>query len=227
MLISEQKRFIFIAVPKTGTTSIEEHLRKLDPSVRRNEVPLGGGSWQQVHKHARATQIRELMGERMDDFTVIAFLREPVTTVISKYYYYKIGRGAERAKVEPFTKRGILNRLKTLSAKILPIRLWALLYPFSMTHQFVLGNDGELLVDEIGDFSTLQKDFNAIFGRLGFDEKELALPMTNKSKYASNRHEDDALLRRIVRWKSRIDVGIFENHSVSANAASKPSVSAD
>lgn len=227
MLISETRKFIYIAVPKTGSTSVEAQLMALDPQIRRNKVPRPDGTWITVHKHATAAEIRRHMGENMNDYTVIAFIRSPISTVVSKYYHYRLGRGAERARQLSFSRRAVGLQLRVLSTFLLPLHIWTLLYPYSKTHEFLLGGDGEILVDEIGDFSKLQEDFNMIFGNLGFDAKELALPMTNKSKYSSKRHEDDALLRRIVRWKSRIDVGIFKNHSVSANAASKHSVGAD
>ena len=42
MITSENKKFLYIAVPKTGTTLIENHLREyLDDaeSVRRSQMP--------------------------------------------------------------------------------------------------------------------------------------------------------------------------------------------
>ena len=222
MLISEDRKFLFIAVPKTGTTSIEIHLQKLDPSIRRNSVPLPGGKWVTVHKHARAGDIKNMMGPRMNEYTVIAFMREPVSAVISKYYYYKMGRGAKRARHAKFDSRGILNKMKTVSAQILPIRLWALVYPYSMTHEFVLGQSGALLVDEIGNFDKLEEDFVKIFSKFGFDANNLALPVANRSGYSVKRHAEDNLLKKIIAWRCSVDRRIFddcasEKRSVPAN----------
>lgn len=221
MLISEDRKFLFLAVPKTGTTSIEKHLQELEPSVRRNAVPKADGTWVPVHKHARAVEIHEIMGSRMKEYTTIAFIREPTTTVISKYYYYKTGRGAERAKKAKFNIRGTKNKLKTLSAQTLPIRLWALVYPYSMTHEFLLGHDGEILVDEIGHFEDLQGEFVRIFRKLGFGADDLSLPVTNKSTYSATRHTEDNLLKGIVAWKSSVDRRIYDDSFPQKVAVSK------
>lgn len=225
MLISEDRKFIFLAVPKTGTTSIESHLQKLDPNIQRNAVLLPDGSWAAVHKHARAAEIYDLMGTNMKNFSVIAFVRDPTTTVISKYYYYKMGRGAERAKLAPFSRVGILNKLKTLSAKVLPIRLWALLYPYSMTHQFLLDHDKKLLVDMLGKFDDLQSEFERIFEKFGYNTEDLILPVTNKSGYSGDRYINDSLLKRIVALKASLDKRIFDD--IGSKSRTYPGVKLD
>lgn len=150
MLISEARKFIYIAVPKTGSTSIESHLVSLDPNIQRNRVPLPDGTWAPVHKHARAVELKSKMGDLLSEYTVVAFIRDPVSTAVSKYYHYRLGRGRQRAREWKFNKHLNQLRLRVLSTMILPLPIWVRLYPYSMTHEFLLDEKQNMLVDEFG-----------------------------------------------------------------------------
>ena len=121
MLISEARKFIYIAVPKTGSTSIESHLVSLDPTIQRNRVPQPDGTWASVNKHARAVDVQSKMGSLMRDYTTVAFIRDPISTVVSKYHHYRSGRAAQRARQWKFNKRLNQTRLRVLSTMILPL----------------------------------------------------------------------------------------------------------
>lgn len=209
MLISENRKFIYLAVPKTGSTSIETHLMSLDPEIKRNTVPRPNGTWVPVHKHAKAAAIKEQMRETMHDYTVVAFIRSPISTAISKYYYYRVGRGAERARLPNFTRKAMGLRLRVLSTLILPLRTWVRLYPYSMMHEFLLDDQKNLLVDVMGDFGNLQAEFERIFVPFGFEPKDLELPMINKTKTEISLQDSDQKLHDIVAKKARIDTELF------------------
>ena len=213
MLISEKRKFIYIAVPKTGSTSIESHLLTLDTKIQRNRVPQSDGTWVSVHKHARASEIRLIMGDRMNDYTVVAFIRDPVSTAVSKYYYYRIGRGAQRARQWRINSHLMQTRLRVLSAMILPLRTWVRLYPYSMTHEFLVDDRRRLLVDKFGDFDNLQGEFERIFVGFGFASEDLKLPTINRTRSSNNICEDDVVLRRIVEKKASIDVQVFKKYT--------------
>ena len=153
-----------------------------------------------------------MMGARMADYTVVAFVRDPVSTVVSKYFYYKVGRGAQRARQWKITRHLIQLRLRVLSAMVLPLRVWARFYPYSMTHEFVLDNQKNLLADLMGDFGNLQTEFERIFVRFGFEPEELKLPMINQTKSQKSKHEQDQKLAEIVSKKARVDYELFTTH---------------
>ena len=220
LLISEARKFIYIAVPKTGSTSIESHLVSLDPTIQRNRVPQPNGAWASVHKHARAVDVQSKMGTLMREYTVVAFIRDPLSTVVSKYYYYRLGRGAQRARLLKFTKQLNQTRLRVLSKMILPLRAWVRLYPYSMTHEFLLDDQKNMLVDALGNFENLQEEFERIFSGFGFAPSELKLPTTNKSEYSAERHTNDDLLKKIVARKSSLDMRIFDDLVPEARSVS-------
>lgn len=211
MLVSEKHRFIFVAVPKTATTAIETHLMHLDPELRRNEVLGCDGKWVPVHKHVPASEIRRIMSNRFSDYRTVAFIRDPLSAAVSKYFFYKSGRGARRAKKLVFSRRAFGRQLRVASAKILPLRIWVLLYPYSMTHKYLLDTDGTILIQEFGDFENLQQEFERIFCQFEYSVDELQLPVVNKGGRVSRNYGEDRFLRWLVSRKSETDTRLFRD----------------
>ncbi|MEQ8690743.1 MAG: sulfotransferase family 2 domain-containing protein, partial [Pseudomonadales bacterium] len=96
MLYSENRQFVFVAVPKTGTSTIEAQLRRIDSDLQHNRVRDAEGLWVELQTHATSAQIRATMGARAASFTFVAFLRDPRDVVVSKYYFYRSGRAARK-----------------------------------------------------------------------------------------------------------------------------------
>ncbi len=195
MLFSEEKRFVFVAVPKTGTTAIQTRLREIDPDIRRNEVLDAAGNWRPMPSHATASEIRAVMGSRAADYVFVAFFRDPMEAIRSKYYFYRNGRPARQVRTGPITLRKKPNdgkisvplALRVLFSRMTTFRIWALLYPFKPGAHFLMDAEGTILVDRIGDFDRLQEDVTGIFGALGYDPASLALGVVNRSDYDRRR----------------------------------------
>ena len=84
-LIDHYNKIIFIAVPKTGTTSIEAFLRKVlsnNDGVIQNHKDLG------LSKHANAKDIKEKI-KNYDDYHKITVVRNPYDWYVSWYTYRK------------------------------------------------------------------------------------------------------------------------------------------
>lgn len=97
MLFSPDRRYVFIANPKTATTSIEARLLELDARLMRNEVVLSDGSRRPLRKHATAQDVADVLGDEASNYTFVAFVRDPIATALSKYFYYRMGRGFRRS----------------------------------------------------------------------------------------------------------------------------------
>lgn len=105
MIMSTERKFVFVEVPKTGTSAIARRLLEIDPTLERDIVYLPDGS--RVHldsTHTSATKLRQMLGTSAANYTFVGFLRDPVDLIASKYFYYKVGRvkddilGARRSK---------------------------------------------------------------------------------------------------------------------------------
>jgi hypothetical protein len=215
MLYSEDKKFIFVAVPKTGTTSIQRRLTSVDSSLLRNRVHDIAGKLVKVPTHASAIEIRKIMGPRAQEFTFVAFLRDPREVVVSKYHFYRSGRAARKqglAKRRPGdTVRFNLGRtFRVISARLLPLSLWARFYPFSSSSHFITDCKGELIVDQIGTMERLQEDINRIFSAFGYSQAELQLGTANRTQYKRAR---DPVIDAIAERRLSEDCSLFDRFS--------------
>lgn len=205
MIWNADRRFIFIEVPKTGTSAVARQLLEIDPCCRRGVIVCGDGREVEVPVHATVSEIRHILGEEARTYTFIAFLREPVDVMISKYHFYSAGRAAQRSETDA-ASRGLKWRVAL--ARGLPLPLWCAVYPFKSSCHFVLDR-GKLAVDMLGDFSNLQSEVLRIFGSFGYPVEQLLLPVENKTDYARPSPLTRLLLQRIAAVKCSRDANLY------------------
>src|SRR5262245_17708450 len=110
MIISLNKRYVFVHIHKCAGTSIEVALAK---SLRHNDIVLGstksGEKYQEffkrtigLNKHSTAQEARGFLGETMyAKFFKFAIVRHPVERLHSLYSYaLKLARDAELSDEE-------------------------------------------------------------------------------------------------------------------------------
>lgn len=86
MIYSDKYKFIFIAIPKTGTCTIEALLKKIMP----NDIKCFGSNIKKkngLHKHITAKELRKILTTRFKNYTTFAFVRNPYDRVVSWYTY--------------------------------------------------------------------------------------------------------------------------------------------
>lgn len=212
MLYSETRKFVFVAVPKTGTTAIQKRLRQIDPELHRNHVHNEAGELVHVPTHATAAEIRSIMGAAAQGFTFVAFLRDPREVVLSKYHFYRAGRAARKqglagGSVEE-RQFHFGRALRVLGAQVLPLLLWARLYPYRSSTHFVTDSAGNLIVDHIGLQERLQEDVTSIFSTFGYSLEDLALGVANKTDYARSIESD---LAAVVARRLPEDCALYDH----------------
>lgn len=80
MTYSDSHKFIFIAIPKTGSGSIQKYLEKFGNRSRR--------VW--YENHATIAQIKEKLGEdRWNNYFKFTFVRNPWDRAVSLFYWKK------------------------------------------------------------------------------------------------------------------------------------------
>ena len=212
MLYSEDKKFIFVAVPKTGTTSIQRRLISVDSCLLRNRVHDIEGTLVKVTTHASALEIRKIMGPRAQEFTFVTFLRDPRDVVVSKYHFYRSGRAARKQGLAKGQSGDTISfnlgrTLRVLSAQLLPLSFWARFYPFSSSAHFITDGIGRLIVDQIGTMERLQEDVDRIFGAFGYSYEELQLGTANHTQYERAR---DPVIDAIAERRLAADCELFD-----------------
>ena len=76
MIISEHHKYIFLAVPKTGSTSVERCLLQHDATAIQNRVRVGAEDVA-VGPHISALELRRILGDSYHKYRSFAFVRHP------------------------------------------------------------------------------------------------------------------------------------------------------
>lgn len=222
MIINQDKKFIFIEVPKTGTSAIASMLLRADPTTQRNTLPLLGGGSTVVSTHISYREIAQILGDKTNAYTYVAFLRNPLDLVISKYYFYKLGRAWHQVQDGTASQR-LTARVRF--ARMTPLPIWAALYPYKSTNRFVIDEDDRVKIQYIGDFDQLQDNVRRIFSNFSYAPEDLRLEWENKSVYEADKIPFLNMTKWIVALKSRKDFQLYERVIKNAQATFSEPVS--
>ena len=165
-MISPNKKFIFIHIPKTAGTSIEKTLKDESCIYKSNQW----GSFNAPLNHLTLNQIisSKLPPHiNLKEYFKFTFVRNPWDKVISECFCPHI--------------QLIFKDCKTISEKIKKVcSLSATGYGNHCRNQLAFVS-ADLPMDFIGKFENLQEDFNFVCHQLGINHQEL--PIKNKSNH--------------------------------------------
>lgn len=169
MIISQQHRFVFVAIPKTGTHSVRQALREHMHADDLEQVGLFVNKrfpFQELagirHGHISLQQIRPLIGE--EDFTSylkFAFVRNPFDRFVS-YCAFMTRANEAFAKDPKRVMRHILFEAPPTGHVL-----------FQPQHSFLVDADGSMLADEVGRVEQMQVSYDAICERIGIPSAPL------------------------------------------------------
>lgn len=202
-IISHQHRFVYVAVPKTGSHSIRFALRdQLGPDdeeqvslfVQRriNYPPFTHAE----HGHQRASEIREALGaERWSSYFSFAVVRNPWDRFVS--YVAFMMRDNGWFKADP---RGTMRRVLANPQNQSVIH-------FRPQSDFVCDADDELMVSRICRLEQLQADFDRVCRDIGL--LPFKLEVRNPSEHLRYTEYFDEDLVRQVGDRYRRDIANF------------------
>lgn len=208
MLISDQKSFIFFAINKTASSSIQTALQpyqntlfyywlRLQYKIRMSTKPA-------VFKHARPMDIRELIdSRRWQTYWKFCFVRNPFDRLVSLYFYQKhISRAARHPAATQLNFEQWLLSGGSGSAR-------------RSMNEFICDESAAPIVDFVGRYETLEQDFETICNHLAIEAK---LPHMNRSRHThySVYYTDRA--RQEVERRFARDLEIF-NYRFEENTA--------
>lgn len=157
MIISDEKKFIFIAVPKTGSSSIEKALGK----YHNDELPTG------IVKHTRFSAIPELFKKPYYKF---CFFRNPWDRMVSLYHHHvKVGDTIFDYKYDEIGFTEWINKIKLANLDELGRQTDYLLYKGKIAPNVA-----------VYKFEEMDDAWNHICKTLDIEEE---LPHINKSKH--------------------------------------------
>lgn len=200
-MISAEHQALFVHIPKCAGQSIEHFfLRSLGLDwARRGELLLGpnGDPKQGPPRLAHMTadeyvKLSYLDSEKFQQYFKFSFVRNPWARLVSEYRY------------QPYYVQ--VYDFKTFVFKKMPKPGWSDAYRHVMPQlDYLVGDDGRLLVDFVGKYENLRSDFATVCQSLGIADGRLPdVNRTNVDKKRMTRHR----LHGMVRGRFKI----FDSH---------------
>jgi hypothetical protein len=203
MIISHQHRFVFAAIPKTGTHSVRQALREHMSTEDLEQVGLFVNKrfpFEELasikHGHITLEQIRPFLGEEaFATYLKFAFVRNPFDRFVSYCAFMTRANGAFSRNPQG-VMRHILFEVRPLQHIL-----------FVPQHSFVTDADGRILADVIGRVEEMQDSYDSICSRIGIPARPL--DQVNSSKRGSYRDYYDKQLIDGVTELYRRDLELF------------------
>jgi hypothetical protein len=203
MIISHQHRFIFAAIPKTGTHSVRQALREHLNADDLEQVGLFVDKrfpFEELaairHGHITLAQIRPFLGEEaFADYLKFAFVRNPFDRFVSYCAFMTRANGAFLANPGAVMRHILFQARPTQHVLFQP------------QHTFVTDGDGRLLADVVGRVEEMQSSYEALCQRIGIPAT--ALGQVNSSRRGSYRdYYDQPLIDAVAELYQR-DLELF------------------
>ena len=190
-MINHDKKYIFIHKPKTGGTSIEQLLFKVDgidikskpmrflPEPIRNKYTvgsLGGNQHWPIDKFEITSQ---------ENYFCFTFVRNPYSRIISEYEWQKRELKKSFKNFKQFLKTGTY-------------------VPWHQESQYEFINEN---IDFIGRFENFQRDIDIICDKIGISRQEP--PHKNKTNHTHYTEYYDDETREIVTGRYAKDIEYF------------------
>lgn len=187
---------VFIHIPKTGGNSVTRALSSVPPR--------GDGLSPQIGKHAKAEEVRFLLGPaEWDRCFSFAFVRNPWDLMVSCYHWWlqkAPGLPPHRRRAKKVARLGGFHRFlrSPYGAAMINERRGDLFDWYS--------DGSRVVVDHVGRLETIEEDWKEVCGRAGLPR--VGMPHVNRSSRGSYREYYDAESRELVarRFARTIDM---------------------
>lgn len=201
MLISHRHKFIFVHIYKNAGTSISTALlpfihTKFERFTHRQLKKIGISYLDQpCSTHATAAQIMSVIGEeKFKSYFSFCIVRNPWDWQVSLYQYMlKNPRHHQHELAKEFTN--FENYLE-----------WRCTKEIAFQKDFVYSQNGELLVNFIGRFETLNKDFKAVCKHMDLPAN---LPKVNVSNTVPYKEFYNQTTQAMVKAAFEPDISLF------------------
>lgn len=204
MIISHKHQFIFFAVPKTATHTIREALRQHTDADDWEQQVLYGQQFLPFpeiarlnHGHISAEQIYPFLdADVWKNYFKFAFVRNPFDRFVSTCFFLNREDPGFANNAVRFMKDRIMRERFQKRVLVRP------------QYQQLCWANGELALDFVGRYESLQQSYDEICERIGLPGTELGVK--NSSKHSSYDSYYDADLRQRVANFYADDLRIFD-----------------
>ena len=170
MIFSSSRKFVFFAVPKTGTHAVREQLRPLLTGHDWEQQLLTGRMLSPInrlaeigHGHISYAQLSSVVGEdTVQDMYCFAFVRHPIDRFMSACAFL--------ARTDPSYNDNPIDWSQRAFSRS-QFRSRVLIRPQT---EMLTDASGALAMSYIGRYESLQADLNAVLGHLGAPNAQLS-----------------------------------------------------
>jgi len=210
-IISFKYHFIFIHNPKVAGRSIKKALEKYSNNSRlgkriyflskflKMDYPDVARSlpvklvW--PPRHSKARDLQTMLPKENFDFFKFALVRNPWDWHVSMYYFMKTSKNHPRHH-----EVAVLSNFEEFLE-------WWIYNGVQLQKDFVTDDRGNIIVDYIGRFENLLKDFNDVCVRIGITAD---LPHKNKSNHKNYRSYYNHRTKAMIRFHAGEDIEFFK-----------------
>lgn len=186
-MINDKHKFIFIHIPKTGGTSIEQ-------AFNQNRVR---------QKHRTMTQYENMLHANIDQYFLFSVIRNPWDRMVS---YWNWRQGKYSAPID-----GKMNIFSEWLRYIISIDLNRESrndFKMAISPQFTsLKNKNNKIIVDLIRFENLQNDFDTVCEKIGIPQQQL--PHYNKTNHKHYTEYYDEETNQIVAEKYAKDIEYF------------------
>ena len=208
MLFNLKDKVIFISVPKTASTAVENYILEHSNDYLRNFIIKNKKI--KVKTHCTVKFLHNILGDDFNNYKIIAIARNPLDCVISKYFFYRKGR--PNSKIYLYIKKfHLINLLKVFLAHFLNFNIWCLPYIFRVNIPYLLINNKlpkNIVVIDFKEFQKQPTKLFDLFPNLCFNSKHFLYK--NKTAYNLSEITIWKLTKLILSFKLRKEMDFYK-----------------
>jgi len=190
MRISHKHKFVFIALPKSGTGSIRKALDEYSDIKSVDappEVIYNNNEWV-FGNHIKARVLKKHFEDQnwqWSDYFKFVFVRNPWNRIVS-LYKWEMYRNRFEGSFEKFLDNYLKDNYRSLTNRS------------GLETGIFTDSNNNCLVDFVGRFENLQEDFDIICDNIGIQRQQLIHTHKSKHKHYTEYYDDEMqeLIRR-------------------------------
>jgi hypothetical protein len=229
MIYSKKNNLLYIAVPKTGTTSVERALLKIDPEAENHSLTVGDKMFKGrdlekgILSHARAKEIKKVVPEDFfNNLNILGTIRDPKSKLVSAYFFSKKDKLIKSKYIKISSFRLLINEVKfiagVLMARLLPFQIWAFLYPYRSNYDYIFDDKGNRLVPFVARTEYLESDLKLIFSKLDIEISKFELGISNTSNHRHYlKYYENKLFNKLISKRMKKDNDLYNTVGVEIN----------
>ncbi|TAH39186.1 MAG: transposase [Bacteroidetes bacterium] len=206
MILSHQKKFIFVHIYKVAGSSIRSVLSKYDDRDS-SDLSIFNNSriWMEQKffrtetsflTHLKAREIQKMIKEvDFNNYFKFSFVRNPWDWQVSLYYFMMQSTNHRQHK--------LVSKMKNFEEYL----DWRINKDLDFQKHFVCDSKGKLLVDFVGRFENIQADFDHICDRIYIPR--FRLPVKNTSNHLHYKEYYTSKTRKWVEEAFKEDIELF------------------